>query len=337
MTRKRIKNPRPLHLRAPVVIADVPAPFEVWGKRPGGIDSRSADAHYETMTWAALNRLGKHLDAVAAEDAALFLWIFPPVLQELMRMGRAWGFEYKTKAFSWVKLYPSMAGFVVGMGYYTRANSEDVFLFTRGDPRRINADVYQIVPEMRNPATLDTLEGLLASGRVAPADRPALADVLALMRGVADRGGQASLDDAIRLMRGLQGIDGADTVLAPMFSHSQKPEEVQDRIERLFPLPSDGSQGYYLEMFARRARPGWVCLGNELTRNDIRVDLANLATASEPPVERPREGLFQDAEHIPMFRPDEVREERKKRRKKTEQPKTWEQAAEAARPAEIAA
>ena len=29
-----------------VILADPPVPFEVWGKRPGGTDSRSAEAHY---------------------------------------------------------------------------------------------------------------------------------------------------------------------------------------------------------------------------------------------------------------------------------------------------
>lgn len=45
--------------------------------------------------------------------------------------------------------------------------------------------------------------------------------------------------------------------------HSKKPEEVQDRIERLL-------HGPYLEIFARRQRPGWECFGNEVnTENRI--------------------------------------------------------------------
>jgi N6-adenosine-specific RNA methylase IME4 len=47
-------------------------------------------------------------------------------------------------------------------------------------------------------------------------------------------------------------------VLAPKGAHSQKPEAVQDRIERLFPHASKA------ELFARRARPGWDCYGDEL-------------------------------------------------------------------------
>lgn len=331
MTRKKTdrKSPgRPAHLRAAVITADVPAPFECWGVRPGGIDSRSADAHYETMTWRQLNGLGRYLDAVAADDCALFLWSFPPVLQEIMRMGKAWGFEYKTKAFSWVKLYPSMAGFVVGMGYYTRANSEDVLLYTRGNPRRVNADVYQIVPELRHPATLDYLEGMLAGDSVFPPHRPALADMLMLMREVADRGGESNLEDAIRLMADIQAFGGTETIQAAMYEHSRKPEIIQDRIERLFPLRPE--QGYYLEMFARRLRPGWVCLGNEISGRDIRADLQGLATTDTPPIATPMPSLFDEAEAVPMWRPAEVAEARKRQRKTTAARSWTERAAEVA-------
>lgn len=49
--------------------------------------------------------------------------------------------------------------------------------------------------------------------------------------------------------------------------HSEKPEEVQDRIESMFPNHK------YLELFARRHRPNWTCMGNELSGKDIREEL----------------------------------------------------------------
>lgn len=42
-----------------------------------------------------------------------------------------------------------------------------------------------------------------------------------------------------------------------VYVHSAKPEEFYDLIERLAPGP-------YVELFARRQRPGWDCLGNEM-------------------------------------------------------------------------
>lgn len=60
---------------------------------------------------------------------------------------------------------------------------------------------------------------------------------------------------------------------APNEGHSRKPDIVQDALDRMFPT------GRRLEMFARRDRPGWTCVGNEApgTRGeDIRGSLERL-------------------------------------------------------------
>jgi N6-adenosine-specific RNA methylase IME4 len=53
---------------------------------------------------------------------------------------------------------------------------------------------------------------------------------------------------------------------APATGHSKKPEMFQALVEQKFPGP-------YIELFARRQRAGWTCLGNEITGNDITVDI----------------------------------------------------------------
>ena len=45
-------------------------------------------------------------------------------------------------------------------------------------------------------------------------------------------------------------------VMSPVAKHSEKPDEVRNRIEALY-------DGPYLEMFARSARPGWISWGLE--------------------------------------------------------------------------
>ncbi len=51
---------------------------------------------------------------------------------------------------------------------------------------------------------------------------------------------------------------------APRGRHSEKPEVLAEHIERLFPnVPK-------LEMFARKARPGWDVWGNEIPRQQLR-------------------------------------------------------------------
>jgi N6-adenosine-specific RNA methylase IME4 len=53
--------------------------------------------------------------------------------------------------------------------------------------------------------------------------------------------------------------DVHQVVIAPVGEHSAKPDEVYQRIERLYPGP-------YLEMFARRERNGWSTWGDEISR-----------------------------------------------------------------------
>ena len=48
---------------------------------------------------------------------------------------------------------------------------------------------------------------------------------------------------------------------APMRAHSQKPEAFYALVESLCPAPA------YLELFARKARPGWTAWGAEAPQN----------------------------------------------------------------------
>jgi len=52
-------------------------------------------------------------------------------------------------------------------------------------------------------------------------------------------------------------------VLAPRGAHSEKPIEIYSRVERML-------GGSYLEMFARKTRPGWDAWGNEVGKLDSR-------------------------------------------------------------------
>jgi len=89
---------------------------------------------------------------LAADDSALFLWCVLPQIPEALEVIEAWGFEYKTTAFVWVKTTEKSRlvnlageGLHWGMGYWTRANVEIVLLATRGAPKRIAMDVHQVV------------------------------------------------------------------------------------------------------------------------------------------------------------------------------------------------
>lgn len=123
-----------------VIYADPPWTFKVWS---GEGKDRAAENHYPTMTQAEIEALP--VGDLAADDCALFLWAVWPQLPEALAVIEAWGFTYKTCAFVWAKSTKDGERFATGMGYWTRANSEVCLLATRGSPKRLNADVHQIV------------------------------------------------------------------------------------------------------------------------------------------------------------------------------------------------
>jgi N6-adenosine-specific RNA methylase IME4 len=84
------------------------------------------------------------VNTLAAEDCALLLWVTFPQLQEGMDVMAAWGFKYKTVAFTWVKTTKNGKLFW-GMGNWTRSNAEICLLGLRGRPSRISCGVHSII------------------------------------------------------------------------------------------------------------------------------------------------------------------------------------------------
>lgn len=132
------------------ILADPPWKFEHWGK--SYVCGRDPERYYELMTLERIKALPV-LD-LAAADCVLFLWVTWPLLQQSLSVIEAWGFEYKTCAFSWMKADVSTVNLFSGpvdadmkLGYWTRANSEVCLLATRGKPKRLKADVRQGIIE----------------------------------------------------------------------------------------------------------------------------------------------------------------------------------------------
>lgn len=102
-----------------VIYADPPWTYWQHGTSP---KSRgNAAQHYKTMTTDEICRLP--VKSIAKKEAILFLWATFPQIEDAIQVMKAWGFEYKTAAFVWVKTYRSGKLFW-GMGAYTRANAE---------------------------------------------------------------------------------------------------------------------------------------------------------------------------------------------------------------------
>lgn len=104
--------------------------------------NRGACCKYTVMNIDDIKYLPIH--EIADKNCLLFLWITMPKLNEVFDVIKAWGFEYKTVAFTWVKKYKNGDNFM-GMGRWTRANAELCLLCTKGKPKRISASVRQII------------------------------------------------------------------------------------------------------------------------------------------------------------------------------------------------
>ena len=169
------------------ILADPPWHFVARSEKG---ERRSASQHYTTDRTEAEKIKALPIRDLAAADCVLFMWMVDWCPQLALEVIEAWGFTHKTTAFTWAKQNASGDGWHMGQGYWTRANPEDCWLAACGHPKRINADVRQLI-------------------------------------------------------------------VAPVMEHSRKPDEVQNRIERLV-------NGPYLELYARRERENWVTWGNEL-------------------------------------------------------------------------
>lgn len=139
------------------ILADPPWSFLTYSKTRT-TPHRTAEDHYGTMTAEELRAMP--VDAVAAKDCALFMWVVDSHLDEAIELGKAWGFDYKTIAFIWAKTTkaqaPGQFGFFppetthrIGMGYWTRKQAEVCLLFTRGKVRRVAKGVRQIIEAPR--------------------------------------------------------------------------------------------------------------------------------------------------------------------------------------------
>lgn len=132
-----------------VLYADPPWKYATRGQVIVG-QSRLPDRHYKTMPTAKICALP--IGDLAAKNCWLFLWSTWPHLEHALRVMKAWGFEYSSIGFSWVKLKRGHTGELMTRrsvhmltGYTTRKNTEPCFLGRRGAPKRNRADIQEAV------------------------------------------------------------------------------------------------------------------------------------------------------------------------------------------------
>lgn len=125
-----------------IIYADPPWRFQSWGlgvsfkrQNADGLHSgrRPPYAVMSTQDICALP-----VQTISTGDAALFLWATYPMLPDALQVMAAWGFMFKTVAFTWVKRTRNDTGWHIGLGYWSRSNPEICLLGTRGHPKRVS-------------------------------------------------------------------------------------------------------------------------------------------------------------------------------------------------------
>lgn len=124
-----------------IIYADPP-----WQYRNMGNIQATANSHYDTMTQKEINNLP--VSKLAKDNSILFLWATFPKIQEALDTIKAWGFEYKTAGFVWIKKNKNGSNFF-GVGWYTKSNAEVCLIATKGKAPKQSNKVSQIVETIR--------------------------------------------------------------------------------------------------------------------------------------------------------------------------------------------
>lgn len=102
--------------------------------------------HYNTMSLNELKKLP--IKNLADENCILFIWATFPKIQEALDLIKAWGFDYKTVGFTWVKKNKSGGNFF-GVGWYTKSNAEICLIATKGKAPKVSNSVSSIIESVR--------------------------------------------------------------------------------------------------------------------------------------------------------------------------------------------
>lgn len=103
-----------------------------------------AKNYYDLMTIKELQNL--NINKISAENSVLFMWTTFPMIDEALKVIKAWGFTYRTCAFVWIKKNKKSNTNFWGCGYYTRSNAEICLLAIKGKIlERKSHSVHQII------------------------------------------------------------------------------------------------------------------------------------------------------------------------------------------------
>ena len=206
---------------------------------------RGAESVYNVMSITDIKALS--VKDIAEDDSVLLLWCPSSLLAEGLDVMKAWGFR-QTQTHIWVKTkqYPlkDIASSLSGLKWLS-----DLKDMTSAN------DLWDLIRE--SLISFD-LANILAFG-MGRLFRQTHELVLVGVRG--------------KIYPHLENKSQRSVHFFPATKHSTKPEALQDMLDKMF------TSGNKLEMFARRDRVGWTCVGLEASNSlgeDIRDSIERL-------------------------------------------------------------
>lgn len=164
------------------------------------------------------------ISEIADQDAILFLWVPSSLLAQGLEVMRFWGFDFK-QTFIWVKI--------------KKEPEKEILSFLKKKILKLNdlkfSDLRKILSDLNLNSFLSFFMGRIF--------RQTHEIALVGTKG--------------KVYQHLKNHSQRSVVLASNPRHSDKPEEPQNYLELLWPNAKK------IELFARRDRDGWLCLGNE--------------------------------------------------------------------------
>lgn len=229
-----------------VIVADPPWSFQDSLKMSDV--ARGALANYDTMTISDIKALPIK-DFTSPDGAVLALWVPSSLLQEGLDVMKAWGFAHK-QTYVWVKTKKET------LSELRQTFNKQV----KAALKEGNFETFQL-PDIKSHLVKAikhfSLTGTLSFG---------MGRLFRQTHEICLIGTSNN-----KVYKFLANKSQRSVSFAENLKHSAKPEHLQDSLEIMFPNTDK------LELFARRSRKDWTCLGNEVCNGeDIKVSLSKL-------------------------------------------------------------
>ena len=220
-----------------IIVADPPWSFKDSLKMSDV--SRGAAANYDLMLNSDIAQLPVK-DLISPDGTVLALWVPSSLLQAGLDTMNAWGFAHK-QTYVWVK--------------------------TKKQPLKDLATIIKpFVPVISLKTYIKQVAQIVKSASINTTLAFGMGRLFRQTHEICLIGTSNN-----KIYKQLANKSQRSVSFGENLRHSAKPEHLQDSLEIMFP------KAQKLELFARRHRSGWTCLGNEICNGeDIKVSLSKL-------------------------------------------------------------